>query len=91
MQLIGLHKYGKEFPVEITLSSGFTDNMRYFTGIIRDTTERFEAQKLIKESQELYSLLVNNAIDGIYITTPEYLEFVNPAFERFSGYKFEEL
>ncbi|MCH7818141.1 MAG: PAS domain S-box protein [Candidatus Marinimicrobia bacterium] len=91
MQLIGLHKYGKEFPIEITLSTGFTDNMRYFTGIIRDTTERFESQRLIKESQELYSLLVNNANDGIYITTPEYLEFVNPAFERFSGYKFEEV
>ena len=91
IQLIGLHKYGREFPVEITLSSGFTDNMRYFTGIIRDITERLEAQKLIKESQELYSLLVNTANDGIYITTPEYLEFVNPAFERFSGYKFEEV
>ena len=91
MQLIGLHKYGKEFPVEITLSTGIMDNMRYITGIIRDTTERLEAQKLIKESQELYSLLVNNANDGIYITTPEYLEFINPAFERFSGYKFEEV
>ena len=40
----GLHKDGREFPVEMSLSSWVSDGRRFHCGIVRDVTGRKEAE-----------------------------------------------
>ncbi|MCA0987467.1 bifunctional diguanylate cyclase/phosphodiesterase [Guptibacillus algicola] len=49
VELEGLHKSGRTFPIELSLSTINDGERAYFTGIIRDITERIESQKRIEE------------------------------------------
>jgi len=59
--------------------------------IVRDITDRMELMEALKESEEKFRGLVENAQDAIYVITPEGFEYVNPAFEKLTGYSSEEI
>ena len=57
-----------------------------------DISEQKKVKKELLQSEEKYRLLAENAMDGIYIISIEAgFEYVNPAFERITGYKSEEV
>jgi PAS domain S-box-containing protein len=58
---------------------------------LRDITPRRKVEEALKESEERYRTIFNDAILGIYQSTPggRYLR-VNPAFARISGYSSPE-
>ncbi len=60
-------------------------------GVVRDVTERRKMEEALIESEEKFRNLVENAYDAIYIITPEGFEYVNPAFEKLTGYTSDEL
>ncbi|MCP4697836.1 MAG: EAL domain-containing protein [Gammaproteobacteria bacterium] len=45
VELPGLHKNGTEIPMEISFATWTVGNKRYFTGIIRDITDRKQAEE----------------------------------------------
>ena len=45
-ELIGLHKNGREFPVEISIGELAQSGRRMFTGFIRDISERKQAEEM---------------------------------------------
>jgi len=52
VELCGVHKNGNEFPLELSLAVWETKKGRFFTGIIRDITQRKQAEEEIKKRNE---------------------------------------
>ncbi|GEM_PF-2189280 len=89
----GLKKNGSVFPAEYSVSSWQTKNGKYFTAIVRDITERKNAEKALRESEEKYRHLYEDATIGIYRTTPDgQILLANPTLIKMLGYdSFDDL
>ncbi|MEP7371777.1 MAG: adenylate/guanylate cyclase domain-containing protein [Chitinophagaceae bacterium] len=60
LELKAVKKNGEEFPIELTLGSWDNDGKRYYSGIIRDITEKKKAERIIlNEKQKSDELLLN--------------------------------
>jgi PAS domain S-box-containing protein len=52
VELPGLHKNGKEIPLELSFGEFTKNDRRFFTGIARDITERKKAEQERKEAED---------------------------------------
>jgi two-component system cell cycle sensor histidine kinase/response regulator CckA len=93
IKLTGLHRSGREFPIEVSLGEHVRGKSRIFTGIVRDISEREQSEALRRQSQEKYASMVHASPDAITLRSlPDrrYLE-VNEGFMRLTGYTAEEV
>jgi len=89
---IGLKKDKSEFPFEMSLSTWKSEQKTYFTSIIRDLSERQKAEIALKESEEKFRAIAENAIDAILIAVEKGKHvYVNPKAVELTGYSKEEL
>ncbi len=60
--------------------------------IATDVTERMEAERSLKESEERYRTLAESSKDAIYVIAPEEgFQYINPAFQELLGFTMEEV
>ena len=62
-----------------------------YHGIIRDISAAKHAREELRESENKYRLLIENATDAIFIAQDAVMKFVNPKTEAVTGYSAKEL
>jgi PAS domain S-box-containing protein len=92
VQVTGLHKTGKEIPLEVSFGQCVVNGERTFTGIVRDVSERKRAEEALSISEARVRGLVESNIIGISIGSLDgKLIEANGAFLGLVGYTREEL
>lgn len=78
---------GGEFPIELTIARIGHSEPPQFTGFLRDISERKQAEARLQK----LSSVVEQIADHVVVTNKDgVIEYVNPAFEKDSGYTKEE-
>ncbi len=67
-EVIGRHKNGSSFPIDITLGEMYQDSQRQFLCIVRDITVRKRLERQLIDSEEKYRLLVTAESDAVIVT-----------------------
>jgi two-component system sensor kinase FixL len=86
-EVVGRRKDGSTFPMDLAISVFRLGAGQFFTGIVRDITERKRAEEELRETEERMRSIVDHVIDGI-ISIDEFgtIESFNPAAEKLFGY-----
>ncbi|MEJ2634540.1 MAG: PAS domain S-box protein [Calditrichia bacterium] len=84
---------GEKRLLLVTATPQFDDSGQYqgAFGIFRDDTVRQQTQIALRESEEKYRLVVENANEAIYVVQNDLIVFVNPKLSELTGFSGEEL
>ncbi len=88
IEYLDLRKDGTKFPVEVRSRNVQIGGRELYLASVRDVTERKEAEEYIQR----FSRVVEQTADSVIITDRNgVIEYVNPAFERHTGYSHDEI
>jgi PAS domain S-box-containing protein len=95
IELPGLHKTGREIPLEISFGEWTSNGKQYFTGIARDIAERKRAEEALAASGRNLKLTIDTIPALAWSARPDgsteffnqhYLDFVGLSAEQASGW-----
>ena len=92
VQVVGRCKEGREFPAELSLSPIKLDGKWNAVGVVKDITERKKAEQLLRDAEQRYHTLFNQAPIGVLLVDPDngaFVEFNDFAHRQF-GYTRDE-
>ena len=85
-EITAVHRDGREFKIELTLSSQARDGQRYFVAFVREMSPRQRARDAVGWDAERFRAILDQIEDGCFVVDlrGHYL-FVNDAFCRIFG------
>lgn len=88
-----LRKDGRRVDLEISVEELREDDVVQFVIIARDITDRKKAEEALKESEERYRAVIEQAAEGIILVDADDRRLIeaNPEFRRMFGYTAEEV
>jgi PAS domain S-box-containing protein len=66
IEITALHRGGREFPVELTISATIGVGTHGFVAFVRDITERKRSEQELRESSDVVRLLLDSTAEAIY-------------------------
>ena len=93
-EVLHLHKNGNPVIFEVSGSPFFDSagNFKGYVGINKDVTEREQVTEALRESQEFSTGLLENSPNPISVLNPDTsIRYVNPAFEKLTGFKLAKI
>ncbi|HEX4876629.1 MAG TPA: PAS domain S-box protein [Chitinophagaceae bacterium] len=92
VETVALHKNGKEFPIELSIIHISHETQEFFCAFIRDITERKKTEIELKDSEEKYRTLVQQAAESIFLLdlNGNYID-ANDNATILTGYSLEEI
>ena len=85
IETVGLRRDGSRFPVQVTVDSVQLSDGPANLSFITDITERMNAEKLLKESEERYKLMFESSPLAINITHGSEISYANPSYLKMFG------
>ncbi len=94
-EVVGQRKDGSTFPLELAVSEMEVHGELMFTGIVRDITQRKQAEQALHDSEaetKKLAMVVARTDNSVVITDADgMIEWVNKGFERTTGYCLAEV
>ena len=92
IELEGLHKSGSRFPISLALSEYQVNDKSYFTGIVRDITERKASEEALKQSEAKFRAIVQDQLEFLIRYQPDTtITFANESYSKHFGQTVDEL
>ncbi len=66
-ELEGRRKDGSMFPIDVSIAAWSVDGRRFFTAIMRDITERREAEHRLQQSSLLLETMIESIPDPVFV------------------------
>lgn len=88
VELQALHRDGHEFPIEISLNSWANGENRFHVAIIRDISDRKQAETSLHDSEIKFHTMTDWTTDWEYWVKPDgHFHYMTPSVERVTGYR----
>ena len=91
IELPAIHRTGKEFPVEITISSLKSADQYSFPAFLHDISERKRSEAALLTEKEWLRVTLGSIGDGVIATdTSGNVTYLNPVAETMTGWRTEQ-
>lgn len=83
VELTGLDKSGREFPIELSFTEHTLQDRRYFTGFVREIAGRKQAEEALRQSEQRLQDILDNTTAVVFVKDLDLrYTLVNREYER---------